>query len=344
MGEHTEISWCDHTFNPWWGCTKVSPGCDHCYAEGVASRFGTEWGSGKTRRQFADKHWAEPLKWNARAGKAGKSARVFCASMADVFDKDAPEGLRERLWQLIKATPNLTWLVLTKRIGNAAKMLPQDWGDGYANVWLGATIVNQSEANRDVIKLLETKARIHFVSMEPLLGPVTLRHIPYYTTGMDGDDNRWTLFLDALSGFKATSNCGGTSIPKIDWVIAGGESGKGARPMHKDWARKLRDECLAAGVPYHFKQWGEYGPFVNEDHYTHSGEEKHAHAWVDSETADHGLCWIVDDDGLWSNWTGSPRKNSQSRIDDCVAIMGRHGKKANGFLLDGRAHQEFPGI
>jgi protein gp37 len=216
MGEQTAISWCDHTFNAWWGCTKVSPGCDHCYAETWAKRFAVEWGHGQARRFFGAKHWREPLRWNARTVRDGIRRRVFCASMADVFDNEVGQEHREQLWALIRATPALDWLVLTKRIGNVPAMLPADWGGvGYANVWLGATIVNQAEADRDVPKLLAVPARVRFLSCEPLLGRIEL----------------------------PSSN-----PPRVHWVIVGGESGPRARPMHPDWARSLRDQCVAAGT------------------------------------------------------------------------------------------------
>lgn len=151
--------------------------------------------------------------------------------MADVFDNRAPAGERERLFAVIRATPHLDWLLLTKRIGNAVRMLPHDWNDGYANVWLGISVVNQVEADRDIPRLMATPTRLRFLSMEPLLGPVQL-------------DPEW------LSGDRAG----------VDWVIVGGESGRCARPMNPDWARSLRDQCERAEVPFFFKQWGEFVP------------------------------------------------------------------------------------
>ncbi|MCI0671755.1 MAG: phage Gp37/Gp68 family protein, partial [Myxococcaceae bacterium] len=173
MGAETEISWTHSTFNPWWGCTRVSPGCDHCYAESFDRRVGgAHWGKGVPRRTFGDKHWGEPLKWNAAAAKAGERRRVFCASMADVFDAEAPDGALERLWALIRATPALDWLLLTKRPGRIRHSLPADWGDGYPNVWLGTTVEDQERAEQRIPVLLDVPARVHFLSCEPLLGPV----------------------------------------------------------------------------------------------------------------------------------------------------------------------------
>lgn len=204
-------------------CTRVSPGCDHCYAERIDLRAGGgHWGKGAPRRTFGDKYWARPLQWERAAVRSGERARVLCASMADVFDAEAPEGALERLWALIRRTPHLDWLVLTKRPARIERGLPPDWGSGYANVWLGATVEDQTLAEQRVPVLLDVPARLRFLCCEPLLGPVDL--------------SPW--------------------LPALDWLIAGGESGPSARPVHPDWMRGLRDQCLAAGVPFCFKQWG----------------------------------------------------------------------------------------
>lgn len=241
MGDKTTIEWTDATFNPWWGCTRISPGCDNCYAARDALRFFPEavlWDT-KTRRVFGDKHWAVPLAWNARAEKAGKRMRVFCASMADVFDNSPGlEEEREKLWPLIRQTPWLDWQILTKRVGNVARMVPTSWlGWWPPHVWLGISVVDQVEADRDIPKLLELPVRIRWLSCEPLLGPVSVG--PYLT--------RRHIF-----GFDV--------LPGIEWVVAGGESGTHARPMHPDWARHIRNQCNAARVPFLFKQWGEWAP------------------------------------------------------------------------------------
>lgn len=310
MSAKTGIEWTDATFNPWWGCTKVSPGCDHCYAEGVASRFGTPWGARQVRRTFGEKHWNEPLHWNARAEREGRRLRVFCASMADVFDNDAPEGARERLFALIRDTPHLDWQLLTKRIGNARKMLPSDWGDGYSNVWLGATIVNQDEADRDIPKLLATPSRIRFLSCEPLLGPVNVT---------------WALSNNRRHVETGLRDRGVVpSDPKqlrgIDWVIAGGESGRRARPMHPDWARFLRAQCWGDNVPFFFKQWGEWAP-----HQAVAGGDEGGDLRA-------GRVRYLQGDGR--------EPDGHFRRGD--AAVARIGKKAAGHLLDGVEHHAFP--
>ena len=227
--KNTKIEWADHTFNPWWGCAKVGPGCDNCYAANIGNRFGVKWGNGETRRKASKKQFSQPLKWNKQAAKAGIRPRVFCASMADVFDNEVPDEWRTELWELIRITPNLDWLLLTKRIGNAAKMLPADYS-AWPNLWLGATVVNQQEAERDIPKLMLLNSTIRFLSCEPLLG-----------------------YID----FAAADVC--KSHP-IDWVIVGGESGPGARPINPIDLESIRDECINAGIPFFFKQWGEWFP------------------------------------------------------------------------------------
>lgn len=220
MAENSKIEWTHHTFNPWIGCTKVSPACDHCYAEAWDKRYegGAHWGAKAERRRT--KTWANPVKWNKSAAERGIRYRVFCASLADVFDNQVPEEWRHDLWELIRTTPHLDWLLLTKRPQNIKKMLPPDWKRGYENVWLGTTVENQIEADRRVRELIKIPAKVRFLSMEPLLGEV---FIP--------------------------------SIISIDWVIVGGESGAEYRAVNADWFRKIRDQCAEYNVPFLFKQW-----------------------------------------------------------------------------------------
>jgi protein gp37 len=269
VADQTQIEWCDSTFNSWEGCQKVGPGCDHCYAETRNARFGGgvagNWGPGAPRRRTRVSNWRKPLAWQRDAARFlaehGRRQRVFCASLADVFDNAAPDEWRADLAALIEQTPDLDWLLLTKRIGNAGKMLDAMFDkEPPPNVWLGATIVNQAEADRDVPKLLATSARVRFLSMEPLLGPVDLTEVSDDATALDpecwGDCACGTLY-----GFDpgCRRNGGDGSLArKIDWIIAGGESGPGARPTNPQWFRDLRDQCDAAGVPFLFKQWGEW--------------------------------------------------------------------------------------
>jgi protein gp37 len=228
MGKNSPIEWTDHTFNPWWGCTKVSGACKNCYAEAWSKRVGQKvWGMKTARRFFGDHHWGEPLKWNAQAADEERRFRVFCASMADVFeDRRDLDPWRRKLWQLIEKTPELDWLLLTKRPEAVARLVPwvSDWP---RNVWLGTTVEDQEAARERLPWLAELPAIVRFISAEPLLGPLNL--------------DRWL----------------GSAI---DWVITGGESGPKARPSSPSWFRSLRAQCGNAGVPFHFKQWGDWAP------------------------------------------------------------------------------------
>ena len=247
MAENSNIEWTTHTFNPWIGCTKVSPACDHCYAESWDARGlqggATRWGPHAARTRT--KTWGNPLRWNRQAEGAADRPRVFCASLADVFDNHPsilPEW-RADLWAMIRLTPNLDWLLLTKRPQNIARFLPADWGAGYPNVWLGTTVENQTEADRRIPHLLAIPAAIRFLSCEPLLGPVDLTVVEYHPG----------FTCDALHG-----RCNDETWPvpgRLDWVITGGENARDFRPTKVDWVRSLRDQCAAAGVPFLFKQW-----------------------------------------------------------------------------------------
>jgi protein gp37 len=274
MSQNSKIEWTDHTFNPWEGCQKISPGCDHCYAETRNARFagGTavNWGPGAPRRRTSAANWRKPIAWNAAQAEFfaahGRRQRVFCASLADVFDTAVDPAWRRDLFDLIELTPHLDWLLLTKRVGNVARLVADarthDWLDGRDNVWIGASIVNQEEADRDIPKLLALPARVRFLSIEPLLEPI---NISRYMWPMHWSwDAKYKTPQDALAaGAHAVQKrqaLVGAHCQFLDWVIVGGESGPQARPMHPGWARSLRDQCTAAGVPYLFKQWGEWRP------------------------------------------------------------------------------------
>lgn len=348
MAERSAIEWTDSTWNPWEGCTKVGPGCDHCYAEARNARFGGgksgNWGPGAPRKRLSAHNWKEPLQWNAQAfyqcpacgtrcaGQTGGDLcpkcstitamqparrRVFCASLADWLDNEVPIEWLADLLDTIKQTPNLDWLLLTKRIGNWRGRLQQAWVNSQqrfghsadltrwigvwlfdrwapANVWLGATVVNQTEADRDVPKLLSVPARVRFLSMEPLLGPVVLQH---------------GSALPPIGGGPCVNLARPWESPPrpIDWIIAGGESGHHARPSHPDWFRSLRDQCKAAGVPFLFKQWGE---------------------------------WVPGDQGAPTAHVKPRPRNAFAWPD--LNVSWRAGKKAAGRLLDGVEHNGFP--
>jgi len=271
MGKHSHIEWTDHTFNPWWGCSKVSPACQHCYAETITVRFGgATWGARGQRRFFGPEHWREPIKWNLEAERQSRRFRVFCASMADVYEDRADLlSERQKLWKIIELTPSLDWLLLTKRPENAERLSP--WGKHWpANVWLGTSVENQEWAEKRIPVISAIPAKIRFLSCEPLLGPLNLSNL-----------------------IRGTA---------ISWIITGGESGNGARPMKPDWVRDLRDYCSKMGIAFHFKQWGHWAP-------------------TSKSTAGRGVQFAINNDTF---------------------EMAGLGKGLSGRTIDGRTHDEFP--
>lgn len=313
MAESTEISWTKSTFNPWIGCQEAGPGCAHCYAKKLVERWGNDFAQ---RRRTAPANWAQVRRWNKLAPAtefAGVKGYwpVFCASLADIFDNQVPPEWRAEFWALVRECPNLTFLVVTKRIGNAKAMLPADWGDGYPNVVLIATVVNQEEVDRDVPKLLKTPAWRRGLSIEPILGPVDLAHAMAVPHNAPVNVLRPKGCAQHAPGY-----CFGGCPWRwrgLDWIIAGGESGPSARPPHPDWFRALRDQCAAAGVSFHFKQWGEWTHLVDGHHAIEPAFYMHADGRTASEAE------ALADGGSWQG-------------------MFRIGKKAAGRCLDHRTH------
>lgn len=323
MAENTHIEWTDHTFNPWEGCQKVAPECDNCYAEARNNRFhgGANWGPKAPRRRTSAQNWNKPRKWNRQAdtffAEHGRRQRVFCASLADVFDNAVDPAWRADLFDLIRECDGLDWLLLTKRPQNIAKMLPEDWGDGWPHVWLGTSAGTQKTADKNIPHLLRAPAAVRFVSAEPLLGPVDLSRTSE-TSGPVSDGTVCGWYIDALSGDAWDDENGQLTgeytdefgCAKLDWVICGGESGPNARQMHPDWARSLRDQCQSAGTAFFLKQWGEWAPW--------------------------------DDD----NWS-LPDGYDDVSCHEAARVIGkteflRVGKSAAGRRLDGREWNEFP--
>lgn len=260
MAETTNIEWADRTWSPWIGCTKVSPACDGCYAEHLMdTRMGrVEWGPHGERSRTSAGYWRKPLAWDRDARAAGKAITVF-PSLCDPFDNRADPAVRREWFDLIRATPNLTWLLLTKRPQNAIEMA-EAAGGLPGNVALGATCEDQKRANANVPALLVAKhtlgAKIVFLSCEPLLGPIDLTSI----------STMWFRGAEVLNGL--TGELSGmfgdpcrTRLPGLAWIITGGETDQGqhkARPTNPQWFRDIRDQCAAAGVPYLHKQNGEW--------------------------------------------------------------------------------------
>lgn len=299
MGADTSIEWADHTWNPWWGCTAVSVGdkgaCEFCYAEKLAARFGVQWGPHAERRKAGPKHLALPHAWERRAQKDGTRPFVFCASMADIFDNQVPAEWRREAFDVMRACPSLVWLLLTKRPSMIVK-LSAEAGGLPPNAALGASMVTQAELDRDWPHLAtaayELGALFSFISAEPLMEALDLR-------------------LGQLRMLPA----GLPTSP--DWVIAGGESGPKARPSHPDWFRSLRDQCAAAGVPFLFKQWGEWLPYRGSMLSAPRIPRTGVHAWPEAD----------------------PEK-LPAPLFELTSL--RVGKKAAGRSLDGVEHNGFP--
>lgn len=356
MAASTNIAWTKSTFNPWIGCSPVGKGCDNCYAVKLDARklFGgsTHFGAKVPRMRTKPSNWDKVRQWNKAAPDtefAGIKGfhPVFCASLGDVFDNEVDPTWRDDFWRLVKECPNLTFQVLTKRIGNAKKMLPADWGDGYPNVWLGATIVNQEEANRDVPKLLAVPAVKRFLSMEPLLGAVDLTHL---NEGLEvneincltpdtwddeiaqwrGTEDGWEESFEDHYGV-APNGLTGAMHKSIDQVIVGGETGDAARPMHPQWVFNLRDQCKKAGIAFFFKQWGEWVPRSSCYH-----------------TFENGTC-CSDIDPPALKWkcirlseSGGDGRSLDVENSGDEAYMQKIGKEFSGYLLQGKEYREFP--
>jgi protein gp37 len=349
------------------GCTKVSPGCDHCWLRDMDKRFHPK---NLTSVKFRDDRLSIPLKVRKQT--------VFSV-WSDLFHESVSDQSIARALAVITVAHQHRFLVLTKRperalawfnktwtqYSNGAQLaiygalsgfgsLPRPTGLGLTsekvvevrdrhlfqnwplpNLYLGVTAENQEQADKRIPILLQIPAAHRFLSIEPMLGAVDLEHIQW-PEKHKVDVLRGGYWEDREVFFKGFVNH--SDMNTLDWVLCGGETGHGARPMHPDWVRSVRDQCQAAGVPFWFKQWGEWGPYVDEAKYTHCGEETTARAQgyinLDGTT---GYCWIVDDDGTWSNWTA---QNGQPQ-EGCH-VINRFGSKKAGRLLDGREWNEVP--
>jgi protein gp37 len=382
--ENSAIEWTDHTFNPVVGCQPISPGCAHCYAKAMVERYGRDFSK---RARTSAENWKKPLRWNRQIWQCDgcgswrfldsmltnldgtpknttpclkckrleslhlRRPKVFCASMADWLDDAWPIEVLADLLKLIHDTPNLDWLLLTKRPENwssrtaavvtwiesfvrqcgDSRYLPTlEWLKGWkqgvppANVWIGTTVENQEWADRRIPELLKIPAKVRFLSCEPLLEPVdlapALEIIDRDELGLTDDPLAATLLQQAVSEGR------GDCARMISWVICGGESGQGdkIRPMHPDWARSLRDQCQAAGVPFFFKQHGEWAPAARE------------HGVVGSVMPDTGEKY------RWIGWDGKTQNPSSHGLAEPILAIARVGKKAAGRLLDGREWSQFP--
>lgn len=318
MGKGTEILWCDHTFNGWIGCTKKSEGCKFCYAETLmVDRFKrVQWGVGAERKRTSAANWGEPIKWNREAFEKNIRYKVFCSSLSDVFDHEVPKEWRRDLYRLFEETPCLDWLLLTKRIEDVHRFVPVVWREGEwpANVWLGTTMENQLRASERINILTSFPAPVRFVSIEPMLGPINLQAAIGRGCRQCGGTGE---IQDSSDGGLWVA-CGCETVVGLDWVIAGGESGKDARPMLPSWARSLRDQCNEVRLPFLFKQWGMYRPAEGNDF-----------------TNPQGL-YCFDEEG-----------KHISLHNQSIGVSGEYMIKATrkidtGRLLDGVEHVAFP--
>lgn len=315
MGEHTGIEWAHHTLNLWVGCSKVNKLCQNCYAERstfakVRRADGIElWGAKADRRLVSEKTVNQVYRWNQAALEDGERRRVFCSSLSDILedrrDLDRP---RFNLWKIVEDCQGLNFLLLSKRPENFARFTPRSWRDGSwpSNAWAGTSAGDQETAEDAIPKLIDAArmAPVLFVSIEPMVGPIDFSAIRIHDDELGA---RWRVLEDALS-----------------WVIVGGESGPDARPMHPDWPRSIRDQCVDAGVPFFFKQWGGWSAVYDRD--------------VDDP--DWGRCDVVRDStprGRWLNLSGGHGFHG-----DRVVRVDRIGKKAAGRELDGRTWDQTP--
>lgn len=354
MGEVTKISWTHSTFQPWIGCDKVSPACKHCYAELVAKRMGHDaWGAKAPRIWMAEDYWRQPLKWNEKAAAAGQRRRVFCASLADVFeDREDIVPHRQRLFEMIGRTPMLDWLLLTKRPHNITRMIPPEWNDPHEpmrNVWYGTTVENQEEADRRIPALVRVPAVVRFLSCEPLLGPVDLtKWLPAGRANWQCQkclaylnslaQCRWCgASKDYLCGSHAANRpdptntfTGYCNAQPLDWVIVGGESGGGARPMRPSWARNLLAQCRQAGVAFHFKQWGSWVEWDGDG----SVDLEKLALFSTRENGEEPI-FIAD-------LEPDRRQNWAEKHDADDVLMERTTVKRAGRKLDGTFYDEYP--
>lgn len=378
MGK-SKIEWTEKSWNPISGCTKCSPGCDHCYAEHMSHRLAGRVGypvDEPFRVTLHPERLDEPLRWR-------KPSRIFVCSMGDLFHDAVPDEYLCRVWNVMRKSclyrdwtrPPAgahTYLVLTKRPermrdfcqrvrfdgsgegrvyladraddNSGYRLMQSDPNAGLPNVWLGVTAEDQERADERIPLLLDTPTAVRFVSCEPLLGAIDLTRIRMADQmGVRSPD-----VVNVLTGDAVTEDGCGSDLqyPYLSWVIAGGETGPWARPMHPGWVHEIRDQCKVTGVPFFFKSFGEFQPFVDPQRFTRGGAETaaNAHCWL-AHDGTQGACWIIDDDGDWSNWTGDPPMkpgDDNGNISDEVAILSRVGKTRAGHLLDGVEHREVP--
>lgn len=321
MADTTAIEWADHTFSPWLGCTPVSEACDHCYAKTMMERYGrAQYAAGAPRVRTAASTWLQVRRWNAQAAKRGKRESVF-PSLCDPFDPEVDPAWRADYMTLIEATSHLDHLVLTKR-----PKVAYEFFEGRSvpdNMALGITAESQPMLELRSHWVQRIKARRRFISIEPMRGPMNLCEVEDRKLGAVRDAAVAEVLGELRvygAGSISTTTIG---TGRFHWVIAGGESGPGARPSHPDWFRVLRNQCLNAGVPFFFKQWGDWLPRIDRDTYD----------------PDWRLDYRIQNPRQYQHLN---RAGGQGFHGERVHLMKRVGKKLAGAMLDGREHREFP--
>lgn len=379
MSGNSKIEWTDATWNPVTGCSKVSQGCKHCYAEREWPRLSANPKTMYYGRQFTDvachlERLSQPLRWQ-------KPRMIFVNSMSDLFHEQVPDSFIDAVFAHMALAPQHVFQVLTKRparmaaylsaltdnreeaVGEQVRLISKGKHSGMLdwplrNVWLGVSIEDQATADERIPLLLETPAAVRWISAEPLLGPVDLRwiddgaahrEVPRNEWGpVDDEDSPPGLWWDVLTGKRTIMHGGARRFDEwertdgaVDWVVVGAESGPKARPMHPEWARVLRDQCAAAGVPFLFKQWGEWGTVYERDGMSVFKQFPDFQTWVNKANT-----WVRG--GICLDVTGRELKNgadmaeARARGMFPVTIMHRVGKKAAGRLLDGQLHDAYP--
>jgi len=365
MSTTTGIEWTDATWNPIRGCSRVSEGCRNCYAEKVAGRFrgpGLPYegltaivnGSAKWNGsiQFVEERLLDPLKWR-------KGRRIFVNSMSDLFHENVTDEMLDRIFAVMALCPQHTFQVLTKRPERMLAYLTEPsrtnrvWMEfpwvppsginlgvpaplwPLPNVWLGVSVENQKAADERIPLLLQTPAAVRFISAEPLLGAVDIYLYINgdFVAGMSDEDcAHWPHMRESMQ--KARKTWMDRGFPLLDWVICGGERGPGARPMHPGWARGLRDQCVAAGVPFFFKQWGEWAPYASK----FAGDRDETGKWDTAVNPGGGDTAevAITSDGVATNYT--------CNLESGFWCVSRVGKKAAGHLLDGVEWHQFPAV
>ncbi len=314
MGKDSGIEWTEHTFNPWWGCTKVSRGCTYCYAETWANRMQAgHWGPEAPRRFFRPKHFSGPIRWNRKAAEAGRFDRVMCGSMCDIFEIHGNEEtnarmdeMRRRIWDIIPMTENLIWILVTKRPKNIMRLVPWDWRQDFPpNVWVMVTMEDQEAARNRINWVENIPAVVRAVSAEPLVGPIDPR---VFRCGRCQGSGLLSTGR-ALRGLSPCPCCGGNGV-SVNWIVAGGETGRQARPMDPAWVEDLRDFSLAYDIPFFFKQWGEWAPANPK---------------------------LINSRGIYIGDSSRTLRHNED-----AALMVRRGKKKTGKAFEGREWTQTP--